>query len=452
LRKATIRELRIPFLLKLVLPTRGPVELDSGRPRLGEDKLAEAQVRPSARRSVKPPAHGSVLAARHMHEERRSSLVKDFVDWDNRPGVPNAPTSPSAKDGGGTPKFASDAGFHTVLKRRVLAYFEEQRLSPKASTRMYVKTAVLLVWFGASYGLLVFAATTTWEAMLLSISLALAMAGIGFGVQHDANHGAYSGHGGLNRLLGLTLDMLGASSYVWRFKHNVSHHTYTNVAGVDDDIDIGPFARLAPAQPRHRFHRVQQFYLWALYGFLIPKWHFVYDFKNVARARIARNRFARPRGWDLVELIGGKALFFGWAFVLPALFHPWWLVLLYYAGIAFLLGFILSVVFQLAHCVEEADFPVPSPGADRLRDAWAVHQVQTTVDFAQRNPLLTWYFGGLNFQIEHHLFPRICHIHYPRIAGIVQATCAELGVRYSAHQSLFAALSSHWRWLRRMGP
>ncbi len=348
-------------------------------------------------------------------------------------------------------KFAGDSGFHSEIKRRVGAYFQDTGLSPRDSLRMYRKTAVLLVWFGASYACLVFAATTWWQGALFSVSLALATAGVGFGIQHDANHGAYSSRGAVNRLLGMTLDMLGASSYLWRFKHNMSHHTYTNVAGADDDIDIGPLGRLSPAQPHRNVHRLQQYYLWPLYGLLLHKWHLVYDFRNVARARIAQNRFPRPRGWSLVELIGGKVLFFGWALLVPVLFHPWWVVVLYYAATAFVIGVVLSVVFQLAHCVEEADFPDPLPGTDRLPEGWAVHQVQTTVDFARHNRLLTWYLGGLNFQIEHHLFPRICHIHYPRIADIVQAASAEFGVRYTAHRGLFSAVSSHWRWLRRMG-
>lgn len=379
-----------------------------------------------------------------------------------------SPTGPATSDGGLAPRasdgsvdsisdgrgkltFAADTGFLTEVRRRVHEYFEHSGLSPRDSPRMFVKTAVLLVWFGASYALLVFAATTWFQGALAAMSLAFAAAGIGFSVQHDANHGAYSDHRAVNRIMGLTLDMLGASSYLWRFKHNIFHHTYTNLAGADDDIGISPLARLSPVQPRYRFHRLQQFYVWVLYGFLILKWHLVYDFKNVLRARIARNRFPRPRRWSLVELIAGKVVFFGWALVVPTLFHPWWVVLLFYAGTAILLGFVLSVVFQVAHCVEEADFPEPAPGTDRLPDAWAVHQVQTTVDFGRGNRLLTWYVGGLNYQIEHHLFPRICHVHYPRIGKIVQTVCAEFGVRYTTHVSFLDAVSSHWRWLRRMG-
>lgn len=160
--------------------------------------------------------------------------------------------------------------------------------------------------------------------------------------------------------------------------------------------------------------------------------------------------FAGDTG-SLRELIAGKVVCVGWAFVVPALFHPGWVILLYYAGTATMVGFVLSVVFQVAHCVEEADFPEPTPGTNRLADAWAVHQVQTTVDCGQGNRLLTWYIGGLNFQIEHHLCPRICHVHYPHIGKIVQAVCAESGVRYTTHESFLDAVSSHWRWLRRMG-
>ena len=220
--------------------------------------------------------------------------------------------------------------------------------------------------------------------------------------------------------MGMTLDMLGASSYVWRFKHNISHHTYTNIAGADDDINFLPFARLSPAQPRYRFHRFQQFYLWALYWFLFPKWNFVDDFKA-----LRGHESPGTRSRDRAAAIGrarspARLVFFAWAFVIPMMFHPWWVVLLFYVTTAFVLGTTLAVVFMLAHCVEEAEFPELPPGTERLPGPWAVHQVQTTVDFARGNRLLTWYVGGLNFQIEHHLFPRICHVHYPRIAEIVR--------------------------------
>src|SRR5438105_4462508 len=180
-------------------------------------------------------------------------------------------------------RFAGDDGFYAELKRRVQEYFRQTGTGPRDSARMYMKTAALLLWFAGSYVLLVFAATAWWQALVLSASLAFAMAGVGFAIQHDANHGAYSKHGAVNRVMGMTLDFLGASSYVWHWKHNVFHHTYTNLHGADNDLDVGPFGRLSPDQRRYRIHRFQQFYLWALYGFVFHL-HFVEDLKHVTQA------------------------------------------------------------------------------------------------------------------------------------------------------------------------
>jgi linoleoyl-CoA desaturase len=160
--------------------------------------------------------------------------------------------------------------------------------------------------------------------------------------------------------------------------------------------------------------------------------------------------FPRPRGWDLVELIAGKSIFVAMAFVIPLLLHPLWAVLTVYAGTMVTVGIALSIVFQLAHCVEEAQFP-RAPDSGRIETPWAIHQIETTVDFARSNKLLTWSIGGLNLQVAHHLFPRICHVHYPALSRLVEETCRDFGVRYNATRSMGAGLASHFRWLRRMG-
>src|SRR5262249_11376721 len=136
---------------------------------------------------------------------------------------------------------------------------------------------------------------------------------------------------------------------------------------------------------------------------------------------------------------------------LPLLLHSVWAVLLVYATASFVQGVALSIVFQLAHCVEEAAFPLPRTDTGRMETAWAVHQVETTVDFARGSWLLSWFIGGLNFQVEHHLFPQICHVHYPALSRLVEETCNEFGVRYSAQVTFLAGVVSHFRWLRRMG-
>jgi linoleoyl-CoA desaturase len=181
------------------------------------------------------------------------------------------------------------------------------------------------------------------------------------------------------------------------------------------------------------------------------KWHVYDDFRDLVKGRIGGHVFARPRGWDLATLIGGKALFFSLALLIPMLLHPAWIVLLFYAMASFVQGLALSLVIQLAHCVEEASFPLPSAATGRMDSPWAVHQVQSTVDFGRGNRVLSWYAGGLNFQIEHHLFPQVCHVHYPALAPLVEQTCAEFGLRYSTHDTYRSALMSHYRWLRRMG-
>jgi linoleoyl-CoA desaturase len=347
-------------------------------------------------------------------------------------------------------KYAPGSDFHRELCLRVEQYFETSGIAPRDQPRMYLKSAILAGWVVGSWVLLVFVARAWWQAVPLAMSLGLAAAGVGFNVQHDGGHGAYSSHKIVNRLAAMTIDLLGGSSYVWNWKHNVIHHSYPNIAGADDDIEIQPLGRMSPHQRRLRAHRFQFLYMWLLYGLLGVKWHFFDDYRQVATGHISGHRFPRPRGWHLVGFVGGKILFYSWALVLPALLHPVWVVAVLYGVASFTLGLVLSIVFQLAHVVEEADFPRQDDG-HRMAHEWAAHQVRTSVDFGRDRWLTCWYTGGLNFQIEHHLFPRICHLHYPAVSRIVESTCQEFGVRYAAHRTALAAIGSHLRWLYRMG-
>src|SRR5215831_11623607 len=275
--------------------------------------------------------------------------------------------------GGLKVKYARSSSFYEQLCCRVDAYFQSTGLSPRGQPRIYLKTAILFGWLTLSYLMLVFFAKTVWTAVPLAISLALAAAGIGFNVQHDGGHGAYSDLNFINRVAAFSIDLLGGSSYVWNWKHNIIHHTYPNIAGADDDIEIQPFARMSPHQRRRRVHRLQFLYIWFLYGLLALKWHLIDDFRQVATGRISGHRFPRPKGWDLLFFVAGKVLFFSWAFVIPALFHPVIVVLVYYAIATVTLGLVLSIVFQLAHVVEDADFP-RQDDANRMANEWAVHQ------------------------------------------------------------------------------
>jgi len=334
------------------------------------------------------------------------------------------------------------------------AHFEKTGRSKRDAPGMYFKTATILTTFFGCYFLLLFFITSPWLIIPIAIVMGLALAAIGFNIQHDGSHRAYSKYNAVNKMMALTLDLMGGSSYLWDWKHNSIHHTFTNVHGEDDDINLGFLARLSPEQKRFWFHRFQGIYLWILYGFLAIKWHFVDDFYQIAVGRIGGHKIPRPKGKELLIFISGKVAFFSMAFVIPLLMHPWWAVLGVYAIAAFVSGVVLSVVFQLAHCVEGAAFPVPvqhATGRAKLPTDWAEHQVQTTADFSRHNKLLTWFVGGLNFQIEHHLFHKISHVHYGELSKVVEQTCVEYGLKYHHHRTFFSALAAHYRWLRAMG-
>ena len=315
---------------------------------------------------------------------------------------------------------------------------------------MYFKTAVILASFATTYGLLVFVATAWWQALPLSILLALTVVAIGFNVMHDASHQAYSDRPWLNRLMGMSLDLVGGSSYFWHWKHAVFHHTFVNVIGYDTDIDLAGLGRLTPHHPRTWIHRWQHLYVWFLYGAMVVKWHLYDDFRLAWTCRMGEHRVPRPRARQWIVFLGGKLVFILLAFAVPLTLHPVWAVATVYVTTTVIVGVVLAVVFQLAHCVGQADFPVDRI-AGRIDRAWAVHQVETSVDFARDSRAACWLLGGLNFQIEHHLFPRICHVNYPAIAGLVEETCREFGVRYNYNRTFLAALRSHYCWLRQMG-
>ena len=347
------------------------------------------------------------------------------------------------------PKYLPHGEFHAALERRMRAHFAALGHGPAERTGMVLKTGIILAWFALSYGLLMFRAEHAWQAAVCAVSLGLSIAGIGFSVMHDGSHGAYPlGRAG-NAVSALCLDFIGGSSYVWRWKHTVFHHSHPNVVGSDADIDISPFCRIAPAQPLRPAHRFQHLYIWFLYAFLALKWHFVDDFKDVLRGRIADQPFPRPRGRELAGFLLGKAAFYGWAVVWPLLVHPWWKVLLWHVVVSATVGVVMALIFQLAHVVEDVRFGGGEAPVAPLE--WSAHQVASSRDFAPRNRLINWYVGGLNFQIEHHLFPRVSHVHLAGLAPMVEATCLEFGVPYRVHRTLGAALASHARWVRRMG-
>lgn len=348
-------------------------------------------------------------------------------------------------------KFAVENEFIHELRRRVDALFEETGRRKRDCWQMYLKTAILLTAFFGTYITLLAVAPAWYVAIPLSIVIGLVAAAIGFNIQHDGGHNAYSERPWINKLASVALDMIGGSSYHWHWKHGVYHHTYVNIDGHDTDVEVGLLGRLCPHQPRLGFHRWQHLYLWPLYGMLAIKWQLYDDFHDLAVGRIGKHKVRRPRGWDLALFIAGKVVALTLAFGIPMLLFPVWKVLVCYAAAMITMGMVMAVVFQLAHVVEEAAFPLPIEDTNKMENAWAVHQIQTTVNFARNSKVCSWLLGGLNFQIEHHLFPKICHINYPAMSKVVKQVCEEFKVKYHEHASFVAGVVSHYRFLREMG-
>ena len=317
---------------------------------------------------------------------------------------------------------------------------------------MVAKTVTLLALTFIPYGLILSGRLSAWPMLGLAVVMGIGLAGIGFSISHDALHGAYSSKPWLNRLIGLSFDLCGANGYMWKITHNVIHHTYTNIEGIDEDLTVSPLLRLSPSAEHRPMHRYQHLYAFAAYSMSTLFWVFVKDYKYFLQRDLGPYKNKRHPRSEIVTLIATKLLYYGWALALPLwlLPIPWWQVLIGFLVLHLTAGLILGIVFQLAHVVEGTDYPAPD-GAGVMEHAWLVHEMATTSNFGRRNRLLCWYVGGLNFQVEHHLFPRTCSVHYPAISPIVEELAREYGVPYNAQPTLRAAIASHYRMLRKLG-
>ena len=351
-----------------------------------------------------------------------------------------------------TPKFSNvPQSFHSELKRRINKYFEERGASPTGNSQLFIKAVILMTAFVLVYVHLVFFTPPAFWAILECILLGGIVSAIGFNVMHDGAHGSFSNNKAVNKMAAFTLNLLGGSSFMWNVKHNVIHHAYTNVDGYDDDIDIQPWMRMSTTQKKRVLHKYQHIYFWFLYSLLYILWIFVLDYQKYFKKQIGLVPLKKMNVSDHIVFWGFKLLNLVLFVLLPIYllgFTPWLIGFLVFTTVA---GLVLSLVFQLAHTVEHTAFPVPNETTGNLEDEWAIHQIKTTANFATNSKLVSWLVGGLNFQIEHHLFPKISHIHYPEISKIIRRACEEYGITYIEYPKVRYAVASHVAFLREMG-
>lgn len=343
--------------------------------------------------------------------------------------------------------------FFNTLKQRVDQYFKDRQISSHANATMIIKSIALMTLYLGPIAIIFIFQPPLLLALPLWMIAGMGMAGVGMSVMHDANHGAYSASPVVNNLMAHTLNLLGGAMHNWRLQHNVLHHTYTNITYMDDDIEDKGILRFSPHTPVKPVHRFQWWYAFAFYGITTLYWVTAKDFvQYIKYTRNGVNQKSKAENrLILLRIIGLKIAYFSVVLVLPLLLGmSFGAVLVGFLAMHFTSGIILTVVFQLAHTVEGTSHPMPNAEGN-IENEWAIHQMNTTVNFSPDNKVLSWYFGGLNFQVEHHLFPRVCHVHYPKIAPIVKQTAAEFNVPYLENPTLGQALRSHITALKRFG-
>ncbi|MDZ4666456.1 MAG: acyl-CoA desaturase [bacterium] len=343
--------------------------------------------------------------------------------------------------------------FAKELRHNVNAYFKENNLSTKGNAIMWLKTLSAYTLYVAPFVIILLYNTSFLQSFLLYVLIGIGTAGVGMSVMHDALHNSYSKHKWVNKIMGYSLYIIGSNVFNWKIQHNIFHHAYTNIGGLDEDIKPRWIMRFSEQSPLKPIHKYQYLYSFPLYTMMtismllgdLPK------LIGYNKAGLVKQHLGDPKK-EFSILIGVKLIYLFIFIGLPIIYTDlaWWQVLISFIAMHMMAGFIFALVFQLAHIVEGVAQPVPNE--DKVTEnEWAVHQLMTTANFAPGNKLLNWYVGGLNFQVEHHLFPNICHLHYPAISKIVEATAKKYDIPYLQNPTLWSALVSHIKRLKELG-
>lgn len=343
--------------------------------------------------------------------------------------------------------------FTKVLRKRVNEYFEKNNIKRTGNFNMYLKAVVMLsLYFVPFVAILAGAVTSTWAVILTWAFMGVGMAGIGLSIMHDGNHGAFSKNKFVNNMMGFTIHLVGGSDKLWKLQHNVMHHTYTNVEGMDEDIDGPGFLRFSPNHEHKPIHKYQHYFFFFAYGLMTFGWVMWKDYFQAARFK--KNGLFKEKEFrkEMTKIVLSKVAYFLYVLVIPIVVFdlPVVTTLVGWFAMHFVCSIILSLIFQLAHVMPETDFPM-ADHKNIISRSWTVHQLHTTANFSQKSRLFSWYIGGLNYQIEHHLFSNICHVHYRKISKIVKETAKEFNVPYYTNGNFISAIGQHYKVMKRLG-
>lgn len=354
-------------------------------------------------------------------------------------------------------KFTKRDAFSKELAQKVNDYLKSNNLKKFGSWRILLKVPLMFSIYLLPYFLMVFGVIESkWIMLLMSLTMGVGMAGIGLSIMHDANHGSFSNIPWVNKMMTYSMEILGGNGLNWRIQHNVLHHSFTNVHDLDEDIRPVGLLRFSPNEPKKKIHKFQVYYAWFFYGLMTLSWMTNKDFAQLIRYKKKDLLSAQNVTYSkaMFFLIFTKLLYYVAIAVIPLVVMDisWWQWLIGFFSMHFVSGSILAFIFQPAHVIPETSFvTVENHQEENPDESWAIHQMKTTANFENWNPILTWYVGGLNYQIEHHLFPDISHVHYPKIAKIVKTIAEKHGVPYNYHRTWGGAIFSHLRLLNRLG-
>ncbi len=346
------------------------------------------------------------------------------------------------------------AKFFRTLNKRVNSYFKDNKIRRTGNWKLYSKAILMFILFLVPFIVLLTVTLPQWAMLLLTIVIGIGLAGVGMNVMHDSNHESFSSKKWVNKLMGSSMYMLAGNVYNWQVQHNVLHHTFTNIKGHDEDIDAGRIIRFSKHSKWLKIHKLQRYYSILVYGLLTINWAITTDIKQMRRylkRKLSYGDFPNPTNQWII-LVVSKVLYYAFWVALPIVVIeiPWWKTLIGFFIMHYTAGLILSVVFQLAHVVPKTDMPLPDKDGN-LEHTWAIHQLYTTSNFAPNNKFVSFFTGGLNHQVEHHIFPHISHIHYGKIAKIVKETANEFNLPYHEYKTMTKAFLEHFNQLKILG-